>query len=126
MDIKLYQVIYDAIDDVRRPWSACWPRSAGEGAGQGRGPQVFNITKVGTIAGCFVTEGKVSRKAQVRLVRDSVVFTGQLGSLKRFKDDVSEVAAGLRVRHRVEGYEDLKEGDVLEAFETRQVERTLS
>ncbi len=80
--------------------------------------QVFNITKVGTIAGSFVTEGKMSRKAQVRLVRDSVVvFTGSFGSLKRFKEDVSEVAQGYECGLAIEGYQDIKVGDIIEAFE---------
>ena len=80
--------------------------------------QVFTIPKAGTIAGCFVTEGKVTRKAQVRLVRDSVViYTGKVGSLRRFKDDVSEVAQGYECGLSIEGYGDLKEGDIIEAFE---------
>ena len=80
--------------------------------------QVFTIPKAGTIAGCFVTEGKITRKAQLRLVRDSVViYTGKVGSLRRFKDDVSEVAQGYECGLSIEGYGDLREGDIIEAFE---------
>ena len=79
---------------------------------------MFNIPKAGTIAGSFVTEGKITRKAQLRLVRDSVViYTGKVGSLRRFKDDASEVAQGYECGLSIEGYGDLREGDVIEAFE---------
>ena len=88
--------------------------------------QVFTIPKVGTIAGCFVTDGKIKRKAQLRLVRDSVVvYTGKVGSLRRFKDDVREVAQGYECGIGIEGYNDIKEGDVIEAFEIESVAPTL-
>jgi len=88
--------------------------------------QTFRASRVGTIAGCLVTDGKVTRTAQVRLVRDgTVVWTGRLGSLRRFKDNVQEVDEGLECGIVLEGYQDVKVGDVLEFFETRQVEQTL-
>jgi translation initiation factor IF-2 len=81
---------------------------------------------VGTIAGCLVTDGRVARGAQVRLVRDgTVVWTGRVGSLRRFKDDVSEVEEGLECGIVLEGFQDVKVGDVIEAYETKQVEKTL-
>jgi translation initiation factor IF-2 len=127
VDIKLYQVIYDAIDDVKKAMVGMLaPVSREKALGKVEVRQVFNITKVGTIAGCFVTEGKVNRKAQVRLVRDSVVvYTGKLASLKRFKDDASEVAQGYECGLSIEGYQDLKVGDIIEAFEIETVAATL-
>ena len=123
MDIKLYQVIYDAIDDVKKAMVGMLaPVNREKVLGRAEVRQVFNIPKVGTIAGCFVVDGKVSRKAQVRLVRDSVViFTGRLASLKRFKDDASEVAQGYECGLSIEGYQDLKAGDIIEAFEIETI-----
>jgi translation initiation factor IF-2 len=127
VEIKLYQVIYDAIDDVKKAMVGMLaPVTREKMLGKAEVRQVFNITKVGTIAGAFVTEGKVNRKAQVRLVRDSVVvFTGRFGSLKRFKDDVSEVAQGYECGLAIEGYQDVKVGDIMEAFEVETVAATL-
>jgi translation initiation factor IF-2 len=89
--------------------------------------QVFRITKVGTIAGCMVTEGLIRRSADVRLVRDSVVvWEGKISSLKRFKDDAREVREGFECGIGLEGYNDLKEGDFVEAFEFDEVKETLS
>ena len=88
--------------------------------------ELFKASRVGTIAGCSVTDGKISRGAEVRLVRDgTVVWTGRIGSLRRFKDDVPEVEAGLECGIVLEGFQDVKVGDVLEVFETSQVEKTL-
>ena len=119
VDIKLYQVIYDAIDDVKKAMVGMLaPIMREKLLGKAEVRQVFNIPKAGTIAGCFVTDGKITRKAQLRLVRDSVViYTGKVGSLRRFKDDVCEVAQGYECGLSIEGYDDLKEGDVIEAFE---------
>ena len=127
VEIKLYQVIYDAIDDVKKAMVGMLaPVSREKMLGKAEVRQVFNITKVGTIAGSFVTEGKLSRKAQVRLVRDSVVvFTGRFGSLKRFKEDVGEVAQGYECGLAIEGYQDVKVGDIIEAFEVETVAATL-
>jgi len=88
--------------------------------------KLFNIPKAGTIAGSFVTEGKVARKSQVRLVRDSVVvYTGKIGSLRRMKDDASEVAAGYECGLTIENYNDVREGDVIEVFEVESIAPTL-
>jgi translation initiation factor IF-2 len=127
VDIKLYQVIYDAIDDVKKAMVGMLaPISREKLMGKAEVRQVFTIPKAGTIAGSFITEGKITRKAQLRLVRDSVViYTGKVGSLRRFKDDVSEVAQGYECGLSIEGYGDVKEGDVIEAFEIETVAPTL-
>jgi translation initiation factor IF-2 len=127
VEIKLYQVIYEAIDDVKKAMVGMLaPVLREKITGRVDVRQVFNIPKAGTIAGSFVTEGKVSRKSQVRLIRDSVViYTGKVGSLRRFKDDASEVAAGYECGVSIEGYSDLREGDVIEAFEIESIAATL-
>ena len=87
---------------------------------------IFRVPRIGVVAGCYVTEGKVTRTAGVRLVRDgTIVWSGKVGSLRRFKDDVAEVDEGMECGIVLEGFADIKEGDVLEFFETRQVEKTL-
>jgi translation initiation factor IF-2 len=127
VDIKLYQVIYDAIDDVKKAMVGMLsPISREKLLGKVEVRQVFTIPKAGTIAGAFVTEGKITRKALVRLVRDSVViYTGKVGSLRRFKDDASEVVQGYECGVGIEGYNDLREGDVIESFEMETVAPTL-
>jgi translation initiation factor IF-2 len=88
--------------------------------------EVFKITKVGAVAGCYVTEGKISRNNEIRLIRNGVVtFTGKIATLKRFKDDVKDVAAGYECGIQIENYNDIKEGDVIESFETIEVARKL-
>jgi translation initiation factor IF-2 len=128
VDIKLYQVIYDAIDDVKKAMVGMLaPISREKVIGKAQVRQVFTIPKAGTIAGCMVSEGKITRKALLRLVRDSVVvYTGKVGSLRRFKDDASEVAQGYECGLSIEGYSDLKEGDVIEAFELETIAATLA
>src|SRR5450432_3023325 len=127
VDIKLYQVIYDAIDDVKKAMVGMLaPISREKVMGKVEVRQVFNIPKAGTIAGSFVTEGKITRKALVRLIRDSVViYTGKVGSLRRFKDDASEVAQGYECGVSIEGYSDLREGDIIESFEMETIAPTL-
>ncbi len=127
VDIKLYQVIYDAIDDVKKAMVGMLaPISREKMMGKAEVRQVFTIPKAGTIGGCFIVDGKITRKAQLRLVRDSVIiYTGKVGSLRRFKDDVSEVAQGYECGLSIEGYSDLKEGDIIEAFEIETVAATL-
>jgi translation initiation factor IF-2 len=119
VDIKLYQIIYDAIDDVKKAMVGMLsPVMREKSLGKAEVRQVFHIAKAGTVAGCTVVEGKITRKAQVRLVRDSVVvFTGRLSSLRRFKEDASEVTHGYECGITIEGYGDLKEKDIIEAFE---------
>jgi cytochrome c-type biogenesis protein CcmH/NrfF len=102
------------------------PEEVEEALGQAEVKELFRASRVGTIAGCLVTDGKVTRTAQVRLIREgTVVWTGRVGSLRRFKDNVQEVEEGLECGIVLEGYQDVKVGDVLEFFETRQVEQTL-
>jgi len=127
VDIKLYQVIYDAIDDVKKAMVGMLaPITREKVMGKAEVRQVFNIPKAGTIAGSFITEGKITRKAQLRLVRDSVViYTGKVGSLRRFKDDASEVAQGYECGLSIEGYGDVRVGDVIEAFEIETLAATL-
>jgi len=127
VDIKLYQVIYDAIDDVKKAMVGMLePVMREKVQGRAEVRQVFTIPKAGTIGGSFVLDGKITRKSQVRLIRDSiVVFTGKVGSLRRFKDDASEVAAGYECGIGIEGYADLKENDIIEAFEIESIAATL-
>ncbi len=127
VEIKLYQVIYEAIDDVKKAMLGMLaPVLREKVVGRVEIRKIFNIPKAGTIAGSFVTEGKVARKSQVRLVRDSVVvFTGRIGSLRRMKDDASEVTAGYECGLTIEGYNDLREGDTIEVFEIESIAPTL-
>ncbi|HEX2659637.1 MAG TPA: translation initiation factor IF-2, partial [Polyangia bacterium] len=127
VDIKLYQVIYEALDDVKKAMVGMLaPVLREKVVGRVEVRKIFNIPKAGMIAGAFVTEGKISRKSQLRLVRDSVVlYTGKVGSLRRFKDDASEVAAGYECGLTIEGYNDLREGDIIEAFEIESIAATL-
>jgi translation initiation factor IF-2 len=127
VDIKLYQIIYDAIDDVKKAMVGMLsPVMREKSLGKAEVRQVFHIAKAGTVAGCTVVDGKITRKAQVRLVRDSVVvFTGKLSSLRRFKEDASEVTHGYECGLTIEGYGDLKEKDIIEAFEIETTAATL-
>jgi len=127
VELRLYTVIYDAVDEMKKALEGLLEPSIREirqGAAEVR--DTFKISKVGTIAGCFVSDGKVTRAAQVRLLRDNVVIhTGKVSSLKRFKDDASEVRAGLECGIGIAGYNDLKPGDVIEFFVTEKVKETL-
>ena len=102
IDIRLHTVIYNITDELKRRWRACSsPRSKRSRWGRAEVRDTFKVPKIGVIAGCYVSDGKVLRNAEVRLLRDNVVvFEGKIGSLKRFKDDASEVKEGFRVRHR--------------------------
>ncbi len=127
VDIKLYQIIYDAIDDVKKAMVGMLsPVTKEKVIGRAEVRQVFRVSKAGLIAGCTVVDGKVTRRSHVRLIRDSVVvFTGKLSSLRRFKDDVSEVTHGYECGISIENYSDIKEGDVIEAFEVESIAATL-
>ncbi len=118
VDIRLYSIIYQAIDEIKEAMEGMLsPEIKEEILGTAEVRETFKISKVGTIAGCFVTDGTITRNAQVRLIRDGiVVYTGQLGSLKRFKDDVKEVKKGYECGLNIEKYNDIKVGDVIEAF----------
>jgi translation initiation factor IF-2 len=127
VEIRYYNVIYDLIDDIKAAMSGLLDPSLRETfLGNAEILEVFNITKVGHIAGCRVTEGKVERGAHVRLVRDNVVIhEGKLATLKRFKDEVKEVQAGQECGMGFENYHDLKAGDIIECFRVEEVKRTL-
>jgi translation initiation factor IF-2 len=128
VDIRLYDIIYEALDEVKKAMAGMLaPVLREKVTARLEVRQTFSIQKVGTIAGCFVTAGKISRQHPVRLVRDSVpVFQGRLSSLKRFKDDVREVEKGYECGLAFEGFNDVKDGDTIEAFEIEQVAPTLT
>jgi translation initiation factor IF-2 len=127
VDIKLYDIIYEALDDVKKAMVGLLaPVRREKALGKAEVRQTFAIPKIGVIAGCAVTEGLIKRSAQVRLVRDSVqVFVGKLASLRRFKDDVREVLTGYECGIGIENYNDLKIGDIIEAYEIEEVAATL-
>ncbi len=125
VDIRLYRIIYQAIEDVEKAMKGLLaPEFKETLLGHAEVRNVFRITGAGTVAGCYVTDGKLQRNAQVRLLRDNVVvFEGKLSSLKRFKDDAKEVAQGYECGASLEGYNDIKEGDTVECFVMEQIER---
>lgn len=127
IDIRLYSVIYKAIDEIKAAMEGMLsPDVIEEIVGSAEIREVFNISKVGTIAGCFVTEGIIKRSSRIRVIRDGIVIhTGSLGSLKRFKDDVKEVKNNYECGLNVDKFNDMKEGDVIEAFEEVEVARKL-
>ena len=127
IDIRLYSIIYDAINEIKSAMEGMLaPEIKEEIKGTAEILTAFKITKVGTIAGCIVRDGKITRNTKVRLIRDGiVVFTGELESLKRFKDDVKEVAKGYECGLNIQGYNDIHEGDFIEAFEQVEVAKTL-
>ncbi|HLP34339.1 MAG TPA: translation initiation factor IF-2 [Bacteroidia bacterium] len=127
IDVRLYSIIYDAIEEVKSAMEGMLaPKMVEKITCNIEIRDVFKITKVGTIAGCYVTEGKVNRNTQIRLIRDGVViYTGKLASLKRFKDDVKEVSAGYECGLNIDGYNDIRVGDNLEGYEEVEVKRTL-
>jgi translation initiation factor IF-2 len=127
VDIRYYNIIYEAVDDVKAALSGMLaPERKEHVLGLVEVRQVFRISKVGTVAGCYVTEGLIRRNARVRVLRDNVVIhDGELESLKRFKDDVREVKAGFECGLSIRSYSDIKVGDQLEAYEVQEVARTL-
>jgi translation initiation factor IF-2 len=127
VDIRTYTVIYKVTEELRAAMEGLLePAEVEETLGGAEILQTFKASKVGTIAGCQVNEGKVTRNALTRLVRDgTIVWSGRVGSLRRFKDDVAEVEAGMECGIVLEGFADVKVEDVLEVFATRQVEQTL-
>jgi translation initiation factor IF-2 len=128
VEIRTYSVIYRAIDELRDAMQGMLaPEEVEETVGKVEIRAIFRASKVGTIAGSYVTDGKVTRGSKVRLVRDgAVVYDGEIASLRRLQEDVREVAAGFECGITLQNYSDIKEGDELEVYETRQVERTLS
>jgi translation initiation factor IF-2 len=128
VEIRQYRVIYELLDDVTKGLEGLLePEKKEFVLGHAEVRQTFKVSKIGTIAGCYVTDGKILRSARVRLTRDGVVaYEGQLASLKRVKDDVREVAAGFECGIKIHGFDDIKVGDIIEAFEVREVKRTLA
>lgn len=127
IDIRTYSIIYDAINDLKDAMEGMLsPEMKEEITGTAEIRETFKISKVGTIAGCMVTDGKIFRNSNIRLIRDNVViFTGELASLKRFKDDAKEVAKGYDCGLQIKNYNDIKEGDVVEAFQEVEVKKKL-
>ncbi|MDH6353863.1 translation initiation factor IF-2 [Dysgonomonas sp. PH5-45] len=127
VEIRLYSIIYDAIEEVKSAMEGMLsPEIKEEITANVEVREVFKITKVGTVAGCMVKEGKIKRSNKIRLIRDGiVVYSGELGSLKRFKDDVKEVASGYECGLNIHNYNDIKVGDIVEAFEEIEVKKTL-
>ena len=127
VDIKFYDVIYQLLDDVKKAMAGLLePKLEEQITGIAEVRATFKIPKVGIVAGCYVKEGTIHRNNRVRVIRDGVViFTGNIGSLKRFKEDVKEVSAGYECGLRIENFQDIKEGDIIEAFEIKEVAQEL-
>nr|MBA2766757.1 translation initiation factor IF-2 [Solirubrobacterales bacterium] len=128
VDIRTYSVIYKALDELRAAMQGMLaPEEVEEALGSVEVRATFRASRIGVIAGSYVTDGRIVRGARTRLVRDgTVVYEGQIESLRRFNEDVREVATGFECGIVLRNFQDVKEGDVLEAFETRQVERALA
>jgi len=123
VEVRLYTVIYDLINELRQAMVGMLEPTLKENVlGQAEVRQLFKVPKVGTIAGCYVTDGTLKRSAEVRLLRDNVViYTGKVGSLRRFKDDASEVKQGFECGIGIANFNDLKEGDVIEFFVVEKI-----
>jgi translation initiation factor IF-2 len=127
IDIRLYSIIYSAIEEIKQAMEGMLaPKEVEKVTGTAEVRETFRISKVGTVAGCYVLDGKIERKNKVRLIRDGIViYTGDLDTLKRFKDDVKEVTHGYECGLNIKNFNDIKVGDNLEAFEMIEVKRTL-
>ncbi len=127
IDIRLYSIIYDAIEEIRAAMEGMLsPEMKEEIVATLEIREIFKVTKVGTVAGCYVREGKINRNSSVRIIRDGIViYTGELGSLKRFKDDAKEVAGGLECGLNIHNFNDIKVGDVIEGFKQIEIKKTL-
>ncbi|WP_104734799.1 translation initiation factor IF-2 [Hanstruepera ponticola] len=127
IDIRMYSIIYDAINDLKDAMEGMLsPELKEEITGTAEIREIFKVSKIGSIAGCMVTSGKIYRNSGVRLIRDGVVvYTGELASLKRFKDDVKEVSKGYDCGMQIKNYNDIKEGDIIEAFQEVEVKKKL-
>ena len=127
IDIRTYSIIYDAINDLKDAMEGMLsPELKEEITGTAEIREMFKVSKIGTIAGCMVTNGKILRSSSIRLIRDGVVvYTGELASLKRFKDDAKEVTKGYDCGMQIKNYNDIKEGDIIEAFHEVEVKKKL-
>ncbi len=128
IEIKTYSIVYEMMDELKKAMSGLLsPDIVEKQLGRAEVRNTFSVPKIGMIAGCAVVDGKITRQSQVRLVRDGkIIYTGKLSSLKRFKDDAKEVASGYECGIGIENYNDLKVGDVIEAFNTESISRELS
>ncbi|PCH68579.1 MAG: hypothetical protein COC01_03435 [Bacteroidetes bacterium] len=128
MDIRLYSVIYNAIEEIKSALEGMLEPTIEEKIISNiEIREVFKITKVGTVAGCMVLDGKITRNTKIRVIRDGVVgYSGTLSSLKRFKEDVKEVASGYECGLSIENYNDIKVGDIIEGYEEVEVKATLA
>jgi translation initiation factor IF-2 len=126
VDLRTYRVIYQLTEDIQQALVGMLaPEQVEESLGEAEVRALFRASRVGVIAGCMVTRGTIRRNSQIRVVRDgAVVYETTIASLRRFKDDVREVQEGFECGILLEGFNDVKEGDILEAYETREVERT--
>ena len=127
VDVRLYRVIYEAISDVRQALSGLLaPEQREEDRGRAEVRASFRVPRIGLVAGCYVLDGTITRGSRARVVRDGViVYDGRIGSLRRFKDDAREVAQGYECGIGIENFQDVKEGDIIEAYEVREVARSL-
>lgn len=127
IDIRLYSIIYDAIEEIRSAMEGMLsPEIKEEIVATLEIRDLFKVTKVGTVAGCYVKEGKITRNTKVRIIRDGIViYTGELGSLKRFKDDVKEVVGGYECGLNISNFNDLRVGDIVEGYQQTEVKKTL-
>jgi len=127
IDLRYYNIIYDAVDELKAAMSGMLaPEKREENIGTAEIRTVFVASKIGTVAGSMITSGMVTRSSHFRLLRDNVVvYTGEIDSLKRLKDDVKEVKEGFECGIKLKNYNDIKEGDQLEFFEIKEVARTL-
>jgi translation initiation factor IF-2 len=127
VDIRLYSIIYNAVEDVKKAMEGLLsPIFKEKYLGRAEIREVFSVPKVGTVAGSYILDGKVVRNAQVRLLRDNIViYEGKMSSLRRFKDDVKDVASGYECGIGLENYNDIKVGDIIEAFEMEKIAATL-
>jgi len=128
VDIRLYSIIYELVDDIRKAMEGMLAPTIKENIlGRAAVREAFRISKVGTIAGCYVTDGKILRASRVRLIRDNIViYDGKMSSLKRFKEDVREVLSGYECGIAIEGFNDIKTGDTIEAYQMEEVAAKLS
>ena len=127
IDIRLYSIIYDAIEEIKAAMEGMLSPEVKEViVATLEIRELFKVTKVGTIAGCYVKEGKITKNSKVRIIRDGIViYTGELGSLKRFKDDVKEVVGGYECGLNIQNFNDIKVGDIIEAYQEVEVKKTL-
>ena len=127
IDIRRYDIIYQVTDEVKKAIEGMLvPEIKETHLGRAAVRQVFKISKVGTVAGCFVTQGTIERSAKIRLLREGrEIYKGSLEALKRFKDDVKEVREGFECGIRVSNYDDLKTDDIIEAYKIEEIRRTL-